>query len=129
MADVADIVSTQSEGSQKFERGHHDHKGAHAHLDGNGKHDDLAIRKQDGAGQENTEDRTGRSDGRNIGTWLAPEKHVFHDDVDKPCANPGEKVILKKSIAAPGELQFATKHKQHKHVGENVPDGGSIMQK
>ena len=50
MADVADVTPTESKGSEKFEDDHHNHECAHGHLDGNRKHDDLAVREHDGAG-------------------------------------------------------------------------------
>src|SRR4029077_10178689 len=43
-------------------------------------------------------------------------------------AHAGEEIILEETIASPGELQFAAKHVEHKHIGEDVPDGRSIVQ-
>src|SRR5882762_1716569 len=130
MADVADVVSTESEGAQEFERGHHYHEGAHAHLDRDGEHDDLAVREEDRASQQDAEDSAGCANGRNVGGLLAPEeRHSFYDDVDQPGANSRKEVILQKLVAPPSDLQLAAEHEEHKHVGEDVPNGGGVVQK
>src|SRR5215813_3321758 len=85
MADVTDIVSTESEGSKKFQRGHDNDEPAHAQLDRNREQDDLSIGKQNRAGEQDPKNRAGGADGRRIGWLLTPENgNRFDGDVDEP---------------------------------------------
>ncbi len=130
VADMADVAATEAEGAEKFQSGHDDDEGAHAHLDGNGEHDDLAVWKKDRARQENSKDCSGSADGRDVGRLVSPENgNGIYDDVDDAGADSGEKIILEEARAAPNEFQFTAEHVEHKHVGEDVPNGGAVMQK
>src|SRR6202035_2714915 len=99
MADMTDVVTAEAESSQEFQRGHDDYKRAHTHLDGDGKHDDLAVRKKNRAGEQHPKNRARRANGRNVGGRLTPEEKHFYDNVDETGAHAGQKVILQKTIA------------------------------
>src|SRR5260370_1642948 len=73
MADVADVVATESECEDEFQCSHGNHKGAHAHFHGNRKHHYLAIRKKNGAGEQHTEDGARGADGRYVSGWPTPK--------------------------------------------------------
>ena len=129
MAYMTDVAATEAKGSEKFQGGHDDDEGAHAHLDGNREHDDLAVWKEDGAGQEKSKDGAGSADGGDVGRLVSPENgNGIYDDVDDAGADSGKEIILEEARAAPNEFQFAAEHVEHKHVGEDVPDGGAVMQ-
>src|SRR6266850_6934514 len=130
MADVADVIASKPEGSEKFEDDHHDDVGTHGHFDGNRKHDDLAVREHDGACQKYSKNRAGGANRRYVRGRTSPKnRNGIHDDVDETCADPGEEVILEKASASPDQLQFAPEHVQHEHVREDVPDGRTIVEK
>src|SRR5258708_4749531 len=73
MADVADVIATESECEDEFHCSHGNHISAHAHFHWNRKHHYLAIRKKNGAGEQHTEDCAGGADCRNVSGWLAPK--------------------------------------------------------
>ena len=130
VADMADVAAAKSKGAEEFERGHHHDEGAHAHLDGDGEHDDLAVRKKDGAGEQDAKDSAGRADGGDIGRRMSPEdRHGVDDDIDEASADAGQKVVLQEAGAAPDHFEFAAKHIEDEHVGEDVPEGGGVVQK
>lgn len=129
VADVADVAAADSEGSQKFEDGHQNDEGAHGHLDGNGEHDDLAVGEENRASQQDSEDCSRSADGRDVGRLVSPENgDGVDDDVDDSGADSCEEIILEKAVAAPDEFEFAAEHEEHKHVGEDVPDGEAVME-
>src|SRR5258706_6966092 len=106
MADVADVVATESECGDEFHRSHGNHIGAHAHFHRNRKHHHLAIRKKNSASEQHAEDSAGGADGRNISGWPTPKKRYFHDYVDDSRADASQKVILQEAIATPRQLKL-----------------------
>src|SRR6266852_3630982 len=128
MADVADVVATESECGDEFHCSHGNHIGAHTHFHGNWKHHYLAIRKKNGAGEQHAEDGAGGADGRDISGWPAPKKRYFHNYVDDSRADAGQEVILQEAIAAPRQLQLPPEHIEEEHIHEDVPNGGAVMQ-
>src|SRR6266851_636954 len=128
MADVADVVATESECGDEFHRSHGNHIGTHTHFHRNRKHHYLAIRKKNGASEQHAEDGAGGADGRYISGWPAPKKRYFHDYVDDSRANAAQEVILQEATAAPRQLQLAPEHIQEEHIHEDVPNGGAVMQ-
>src|SRR5882762_2970879 len=54
---------------------------------------------------------------------------VVDDNVEKASANARQKIVAKKTRAAPNEFDFAAKHPEHEHVEEDVPDVCDFMEK
>src|SRR5882724_4445567 len=129
MAEVADVVPADTEGSQELEDDHDDHEGAHAQLDRNGEHGDLAVGKKDGAGQKHSKDCSRCADCRNVRERLAPDQRNRIDhEIDQTGAHSSKEVIAQEAVAAPNDFEFAPEHPEHEHVRQNVPDRTTVVQ-
>src|SRR5713226_4213443 len=83
---------------QECEDGHHNDECAHSHLDGNRKHDDLAVREENCASQQNSKDRPGSPDCWYVRGPVPPEnRDGIHEDVYETGSSSSEEVILQET--------------------------------
>ncbi len=129
MTEVADFVVTEAERAEKGQRGHDGDNRAKAQGNRNGKEKNAAIREQNRAGDHDSEDGAGSSDGGNVVGRFTPEgRNGANDDVENARANACQKVVAKKTVPPPDKFEFAAKHPQHEHIDEDVPDVVDAMQ-
>src|SRR5438128_6206753 len=129
MADVADFAVADAEGAEKRNDRHRGYDPFHLERDGDGEEISLAIREQDRAGDHDAENRARCADGWRERIIAAPKaRKVIDDNVNQSRADASQKVIAKKTVASPDEFHFATKHPQHEHVEEDVPNISHCMQ-
>jgi hypothetical protein len=123
MTKVADLVITEAESAEKCQRGHNRDNGAKAQGNRNGKEKNAAVGEQNRAGDHDSEDGAGGSDGGNVVGRLAPECwNGANDYVQNARANASQKVVAKKTVSSPDEFELAAKHPQHEHIDQDVPD-------
>lgn len=121
MADMADASFAYTQGPKKCNECHDGHNGAHFDRYGDGNDVNAAVGKEDGAGNENTEDRSGSADSGNLLGGATPqERYIFHDEIQDACTNAGQKVVVQEAIAAPDKFQFTAEHPEHQHVHDDV---------
>lgn len=123
MAEMADAVAGRAEGTEKFDGGHDGDEGSHGDHDGEREEPDLAIREEDGVGNENAKDCARGANCGRINDPVAPQQgHEFHQDRDDAGTDSTEKKVVGETLLAPDKFQFAPKHPEHKHVDEQVQD-------
>jgi hypothetical protein len=129
VADVTDFVVAQAKGAEEGDGRHAGYDPFHFY--GNRNRDDVGatVGKEDGAGDENSENSARSADGGRKRV-LTPPKHGngFNYDVENASADAGKKIVAKKAVAAPDQFHFAAKHPQREHIYNDVPNAVDIVQ-
>src|SRR5260370_14142461 len=121
VAKVADSGSAGTNGAEEFDGAHHSYEGTHGNHDRQRKEPDLALRKENGIGDEDSEDGPGGSNGWYIRRRVSPVLKKLHEDGDDSGANTADEEIIQEALLAPDQLKFPAKHPQHEHVDEEMP--------
>ena len=66
MAEVRDVIAARAERSEKLDGGHYGDVWSHGDRHRQGDEPNAPIRKEDRIGHQDSENRSGRADGRNI---------------------------------------------------------------
>src|SRR5271169_6840775 len=126
MSDVADVVSACVQGEKKLNNDRSRHEQLHRNRDGKRKKPNLAVGKQDTRGDQDAINCPGSANRGNRKRKTSPVRieNYFDEDVDKTCADPGEKIIFVKAALPPGPFQIHSEEIQKQHVHDQMPDRG-----
>jgi len=105
MAEVTYLVVAEAKCAEKREHRHHRDDGAHAQPYGNRKQHNLAIGKQDGAGDQYSENGAGRTNRGNVGEAVAKQgRDGFDENVDDPGSHASDEIVFQEAALSPDQL-------------------------
>ena len=123
MANVAHAIARGTDRAEEFDGAHHDHKYPHGHGNRQRKHPDLPVWHHDSHREQDSVDRSRRSDRGNERRAVAMRiDNQFHNDVNKPRAHSAHEKINVELACAPTVLEVRAEHRQVQQVEKNVKD-------
>src|ERR1700735_200671 len=130
MANVAHAITRGTDRAEKFDGAHHDHKYPHGHGNRQRKHPDLPVWHHDSHREQDSVDRSRRSDRGNERRAVAMRiDNQFHNDVNKPRAHSAYEKINVELARPPTVLEVRAEHRQVQQVEKNVKNAVRIVQK
>ena len=105
MAEVTYLVVAEAKSAEKREHGHYRDNGAHAQSHGNREQHDLAIGKQDGAGDQHSENGAGRTNRGDVGEAVAEQgRDGFDENVDDSRSHASNEIVFQEAALSPDQL-------------------------
>src|SRR5208337_4097113 len=121
VAEMRDSVPSGPQGAEKLDGGADRDERPHRNHDGKGEDPNAAVRKQNGIGDKDAENRAGCADRRDVARAVSPEhRKYFNQNGDHPGADSAEEKVIQEAVPAPDQFQFAPEHPQKQHIEEQV---------
>src|SRR5262249_16101809 len=129
MANVRNLVVAEAKGPEKGDGCHYGYNPFHFDRDRDREKVSATIGEENRAGDQNSKNRSGSADRRNVVSRLTPQhRNRADNNVENASTDSGNKVVAQKAIASPDQFEFAAKRPQHEHLDQDVPDAVDLMQ-